>query len=106
MKETAHPEKVAEAEKSSPYRDRDQLRFLIVGGAFCGDLAGIAVAALMASWLRFGDMVSGNALDLLAVVLFPYVLAALLLQAFRIERLREWAASIRRAVTLKRAGIA
>jgi len=53
----------------------------------------------MASWPRFGDMVSGNTLDHLVVILFPYVLATFPLEAFQIERLRKRASSIRRVVT-------
>jgi len=87
-----------EAGAQRVYRDRDQLRFLIVVGTVCGDIAVISVAALVASWLRYGNILLGNPLDLLAVLLFPYLLAATLLEGFQIERLRKRAGSIRRAV--------
>jgi len=93
-----------EAGVRQSYRGRDQLRFLIVGGTICGDMVIIGVAALIASWLRFGDIVSGNANHLMMAVLFPYFLAALSLQAFRIEHLRKQATSSRRAVMALLAG--
>ena len=99
MRDAAKDSVAVDAGKTSPFRDRDQLRFLIIIGAICGDIALIGASAIAASWFRFGDLVSGNILDLLMVGLFPYILAALSLEAFQIERLRNRVTSIRRAVT-------
>ncbi len=86
------------AEAGRPYRNRGLFRFLIVIAAVYGDFGVILGSALMASWLRFGSLLSGNPIDLLAVLLFPYLLSALLLQAFHIGHLRHRATSARRAV--------
>ncbi|MDP6022850.1 MAG: hypothetical protein QGG19_16360, partial [Alphaproteobacteria bacterium] len=83
----------------SRIRHRDHYRFLIGVGSICGDVAVIGAAAPISSWLRFDDIISGNAADLLVAILFPYLLGALLFNAFQVEHLRNPASSIRRAVT-------
>jgi len=98
LKERAGATFDSKIKEERPYRDRDQLRFLIVLGGVMGDLVVIYNSSLLASWLRFGDTVSGDSFDLFFAICFPYLLAGMLLDAFHIDHLQKQAGSIRRAL--------
>lgn len=79
-------------------RRRDAVRLMLIAAAVAVDIFSIVAAAILAAILRYENILSSSTVDLIAVVLPPYLLASTAFEAYRIDVLSGVINSVRRAL--------